>query len=181
MSRVSGLLQDHPKVQRKCSLPRRCVQNSAIGFGDGIAHFPGRRLHRDPLYAAIPRSSCSMRMDKTKPPCLRVAREFSHAEVAFVFAANAADHDVRLRFFNCAQGSALRGSRDGGRPRGTAGLGKAHAGRLPPTLRHSASSRSARKSNSEPRARSRSSNFARPHRNLKRRCHSRPRCGLPRP
>jgi PhzF family phenazine biosynthesis protein len=29
-----------------------------------------------------------------------VAREFSHAEVACVFAANAADHDVRLRFFN---------------------------------------------------------------------------------
>ena len=31
---------------------------------------------------------------------LAVAREFSHAEVAFVFAANGADHDVRLRFFN---------------------------------------------------------------------------------
>ena len=31
---------------------------------------------------------------------LAVAREFAHAEVAFVFAANAADHDVRLRFFN---------------------------------------------------------------------------------
>jgi PhzF family phenazine biosynthesis protein len=31
---------------------------------------------------------------------LSVAREFSHAEVAFVFAASAADHDVRLRFFN---------------------------------------------------------------------------------
>ena len=29
-----------------------------------------------------------------------VAREFSHAEVAFVFAATGADHDVRLRFFN---------------------------------------------------------------------------------
>jgi PhzF family phenazine biosynthesis protein len=29
-----------------------------------------------------------------------VAREFPHAEVAFVFSANAADHDVRLRFFN---------------------------------------------------------------------------------
>jgi PhzF family phenazine biosynthesis protein len=29
-----------------------------------------------------------------------VAREFPHAEVAFVFAANGADHDVRLRFFN---------------------------------------------------------------------------------
>jgi PhzF family phenazine biosynthesis protein len=29
-----------------------------------------------------------------------VAREFSHAEVAFVFAANSPDHDVRLRFFN---------------------------------------------------------------------------------
>jgi PhzF family phenazine biosynthesis protein len=29
-----------------------------------------------------------------------VAREFSHAEVAFVLAANGPDHDVRLRFFN---------------------------------------------------------------------------------
>jgi len=29
-----------------------------------------------------------------------IAREFSHAEVAFVFAAKAADHDVQLRFFN---------------------------------------------------------------------------------
>jgi len=29
-----------------------------------------------------------------------VAREFAHAEVAFVMAADAADHDVRLRFFN---------------------------------------------------------------------------------
>ena len=29
-----------------------------------------------------------------------IAREFSHAEVAFVAAANAPDHDVRLRFFN---------------------------------------------------------------------------------
>ena len=34
------------------------------------------------------------------PTLSAVAREFSHAEVAFVFAANAADHDVRLRFFN---------------------------------------------------------------------------------
>jgi len=31
---------------------------------------------------------------------LSIAREFSHAETAFVFAANAVDHDVRLRFFN---------------------------------------------------------------------------------
>ncbi len=31
---------------------------------------------------------------------LAVAREFSQAEVAFVFAANGPDHDVRLRFFN---------------------------------------------------------------------------------
>ena len=29
-----------------------------------------------------------------------IAREFAHAEVAFVLAANGADHDVRLRFFN---------------------------------------------------------------------------------
>src|ERR1700693_6075055 len=31
---------------------------------------------------------------------LAVAREFSHAEVAFVLAANGPDHDVRLRFFS---------------------------------------------------------------------------------
>ena len=31
---------------------------------------------------------------------LAVAREFSHAEVAFVFAASGPDHDVHLRFFN---------------------------------------------------------------------------------
>ena len=29
-----------------------------------------------------------------------IAREFSHAETAFVSAANGADHDIRLRFFN---------------------------------------------------------------------------------
>src|SRR5882757_1208235 len=31
---------------------------------------------------------------------MSIAREFSHAEVAFVSAATAGDHDVRLRFFN---------------------------------------------------------------------------------
>ena len=31
---------------------------------------------------------------------MSIAREFAHAEVAFVFAAGAPDHDVRLRFFN---------------------------------------------------------------------------------
>src|ERR1022692_3605453 len=31
---------------------------------------------------------------------MSVAREFAHAEVAFVLAATAPDHDVRLRFFN---------------------------------------------------------------------------------
>ena len=31
---------------------------------------------------------------------MSVAREFTHAEVAFVLAASAPDHDVRLRFFN---------------------------------------------------------------------------------
>jgi PhzF family phenazine biosynthesis protein len=40
---------------------------------------------------------------------LAVAREFPHAEVAFVFAANAADHDVRLRFFNARKESPFVG------------------------------------------------------------------------
>jgi PhzF family phenazine biosynthesis protein len=34
---------------------------------------------------------------------LAIAREFSHAEVTFVFAADAADHDLRLRFFNAVK------------------------------------------------------------------------------
>src|SRR5579859_6643003 len=39
--------------------------------------------------------------DGQSEPTLRaVAREFPHAEAAFVFSAAAADHDVRLRFFN---------------------------------------------------------------------------------
>jgi PhzF family phenazine biosynthesis protein len=40
---------------------------------------------------------------------LAVAREFPHAEVAFVFAANASDHDVRLRFFNARKESPFVG------------------------------------------------------------------------
>src|SRR5277367_2354168 len=40
---------------------------------------------------------------------LSVAREFSHAEVAFVFAAAGADHDVRLRFFNSRKESPFVG------------------------------------------------------------------------
>lgn len=38
-----------------------------------------------------------------------VAREFSHAEVAFVFAANGPDHDLRLRFFNARKESPFVG------------------------------------------------------------------------
>ena len=34
------------------------------------------------------------------PSLMSIAREFAHAEVAFVLAATAPDHDVRLRFFN---------------------------------------------------------------------------------
>ena len=40
---------------------------------------------------------------------LAVAREFSHAEVAFVLAANGTDHDVRLRFFNARKESPFIG------------------------------------------------------------------------
>jgi PhzF family phenazine biosynthesis protein len=40
---------------------------------------------------------------------LAVAREFSHAEVAFVLAAGGLDHDVRLRFFNARKESPFVG------------------------------------------------------------------------
>ncbi len=80
-----------------------------------------------------------------------VAREFSHAEVAFVFAANAADHDVRLRFFNARKEAPFVGSRHRGSPRRASGLGQAHASVFAANIAASASSRSARKSSSEPR------------------------------
>lgn len=38
-----------------------------------------------------------------------IAREFAHAETAFVMAANAADHDLRIRFFNAYKESAFVG------------------------------------------------------------------------
>jgi PhzF family phenazine biosynthesis protein len=38
-----------------------------------------------------------------------IAREFAHAEAAFVLAANGADHDVRLRFFNARKESPFVG------------------------------------------------------------------------
>jgi PhzF family phenazine biosynthesis protein len=38
-----------------------------------------------------------------------IAREFAHAETAFVLAANSADHDVRLRFFNARKESPFVG------------------------------------------------------------------------
>ncbi len=40
---------------------------------------------------------------------LAIAREFSHAEVAFVFAAAGPDHDVRLRFYNSRKEAAFVG------------------------------------------------------------------------
>lgn len=40
---------------------------------------------------------------------LAVAREFSQAEIAFVFAASGTDHDVRLRFFNARKESPFIG------------------------------------------------------------------------
>src|SRR5579859_5993464 len=48
--------------------------------------------------------------DGQSEPTLRaVAREFPHAEVAFVFAAAGTDHDVRLRFFNARKESPFVG------------------------------------------------------------------------
>lgn len=40
---------------------------------------------------------------------MSVAREFPHAEAAFVFAATGPDHDVRLRFFNARKEAAFVG------------------------------------------------------------------------
>src|SRR3984893_6773378 len=37
---------------------------------------------------------------QTDATLMSIAREFTQAEVAFVSAATAADHDIRLRFFN---------------------------------------------------------------------------------
>ena len=65
-----------------------------------------------------------------------VAREFAHAEVAFVFAADAADHDVRLRFFNARKESPFVGHATVAAHAVLLALGQARGGRLPPALRH---------------------------------------------
>jgi PhzF family phenazine biosynthesis protein len=56
--------------------------------------FTGTRFHGNPATVVLDADGQS---DATLQS---VAREFSHAEVAFVFAASGPDHDVRLRFFN---------------------------------------------------------------------------------
>jgi len=57
-----------------------------------------------------------------------VAREFSHAEVAFVMAAGAADHDVRLRFFNARKEAPFRRPCHDCRAYGAARLGRRQIG-----------------------------------------------------
>jgi PhzF family phenazine biosynthesis protein len=46
---------------------------------------------------------------QAEPTLRAIAREFAHAETAFVFPAAAADHDLRLRFFNARQESPFVG------------------------------------------------------------------------
>jgi PhzF family phenazine biosynthesis protein len=98
MSRVSGLFRP-PQGSAKCSLPRGCVQNLPLApeivlriFQ--VDAFTAARFTGNPAIVVLDADG------QSESTLLAIAREFSHAEVAFVFAANAADHDVRVRFFN---------------------------------------------------------------------------------
>jgi PhzF family phenazine biosynthesis protein len=56
--------------------------------------FTSTRFHGNPATVVLDADG------QTDAVLQNVAREFSHAEVAFVFAAGGPDHDVKLRFFN---------------------------------------------------------------------------------
>jgi PhzF family phenazine biosynthesis protein len=76
------------------------VQNSCAGLSERtlrifqVDAFTATRFTGNPATVVLDADGQS---DAT---LLAVAREYSHAEVAFVFAANAPDYDIRLRFFN---------------------------------------------------------------------------------
>jgi PhzF family phenazine biosynthesis protein len=76
------------------------VQNSAIWLWSGqlrifqVDAFTAARFTGNPATVVL---DADGQNDAT---LLSIAREFSHAEVAFVLAAKSADHDVQLRFFN---------------------------------------------------------------------------------
>jgi PhzF family phenazine biosynthesis protein len=75
------------------------VQNFAIFRGEGmrifqVDAFTATRFTGNPAIVVLDADG------RDDAFLTAVAREFSHAEVAFVFAANGPNHDVRLRFFN---------------------------------------------------------------------------------
>src|ERR1700733_2332726 len=99
MSRVSGLSPGHPKVQgsvacraNACKTPPSVVEIALRIFQ--VDAFTATRFTGNPAIVVLDADG------QNEATLSAVAREFSHAEVAFVFAANGADHDVRLRFFN---------------------------------------------------------------------------------
>jgi PhzF family phenazine biosynthesis protein len=98
MDRVSGFRKP-PQGSLKCSLPDGCVQNFTPGQEIAVRifqvdAFTATRFTGNPAIVVLDADG----LNESALPA--IAREFSHAEVAFVFAANAVDHDVRLRFFN---------------------------------------------------------------------------------
>ena len=101
---ASQVLSGPPQGSGKCSLPRRGVQNCRIGrrsrnWSIACEFFRWMRS-RTSGSAAIRRRWFSTPMDRARSRCPPSRASTPHAEVAFVSAADAADHDVRLRFFN---------------------------------------------------------------------------------
>jgi len=99
MSRVSGLSSGHPKVHGSvacradaCKTPPLDLEVALRIFQ--VDAFTATRFTGNPAIVVLDADG------QNEATLSAVAREFSHAEVAFVFAADAADHDVRLRFFN---------------------------------------------------------------------------------
>jgi PhzF family phenazine biosynthesis protein len=98
MFRVSGF-SSHPKVHASvawrtdaCKTPARALEIVVRIFQ--VDAFTATRFTGNPAIVVLDADG------QNESTLTAVAREFSHAEVAFVFAANAADHDLRLRFFN---------------------------------------------------------------------------------
>src|SRR3984885_3503576 len=99
MSRVSGLSPGHPKVQGSVACRADACKTPPLYWEIALRifqvdAFTATRFTGNPATVVLDADG------QNEATLLSIAREFSHAEVAFVFAANAVDHDIRLRFFN---------------------------------------------------------------------------------
>jgi PhzF family phenazine biosynthesis protein len=105
MSRVSGPVKDHPKVDRSVACCADACKTGAPAAEAGIGSETLLRIFQVDAFTRtrFTGNPATVVLDadgQSDAALMSIAREFAHAEVAFVFAATGSDHDILLRFFN---------------------------------------------------------------------------------